>query len=149
MAVQWPLLVSRLLVLLPTLDGWGQVSVFDGAAFDSSRPVFCTVAHSDDGQVTTAGSFATAQSDDGFQYSETGNVACQLTFTDDRATVAALRAKVFGLLDPLDAAIRADRRLGVLSADGYTQLDVNVTSTQLVEGAGLTLPFSINYFTVT
>lgn len=149
MALQWPLVVARLLTVLPNLSGWDVVTVFEGAAYDNSKSVFCTVAHSDDGMTTTAGQFVTAQSADGFQYAETGHVACQLTYTDDKAPPDVLRDKVFGLFNAVDAAIRADRRLGVLSPEGSAALDVSVTSMQVIQGAGLTVPFSITYFTVT
>lgn len=149
MAVQWPLIAARLLELFPTLPGWGAVSVHDGAAYDSVKQIFCTVGHSDDGVATTAGTFDTVQSDDGFQYIETGQVACQLCFNKDNATPADARAALFPLLNQIDAAIRNDRTLGVLSPDSELRLNASVHSAQTIPGLGLTVLFSVDYVTST
>jgi hypothetical protein len=76
-------------------------------------------------------------------------LACQITCTDDELDQAGLRALIFGLFDDLEAAIRADRRLGVLSQEGTADLSVDVTSMQTIPGAATTVAFSIDYFTVT
>lgn len=151
MAAQWPLVAARLLALLPTLPGgWDQVSVHDGAARDSVKRVFCTVGHSTDGLNSTAGTFSTTQSPDGFLIQETGSVACQLTYTDDAPSLATARAAVFPLLDTLLAYVQADRRLGgVLSPEGTSDLTFDVNSAQPIPGAALTVTFALHYFTVT
>jgi hypothetical protein len=147
---QWPLVVNRLLALLPTLPGWaGVVSVHDGAAYDSVKQIFATVAHSDDGQTTQAGGYTSTLHLDGVSYAETGHVACQITYNDDRATITTARGALFPLLNQLDAAIRADRTLGVLSKEGTTDLDVSILSAQTIPGAAYTVPFTLHYFTVT
>ena len=150
MAAQWFAVKARLLALFPTLPGWnGVVSVHNGAALDSVKRVFATVGHSDDGQTTRAGHFASELNDDGFRYIETGNVACSLVINDPSITLDAAETLVASLFNEIDAAIRADRTLGVLSQDGEAHLEVDVLSTQPIPGAAITVPFDIAYFTVT
>lgn len=149
MATQWPRVAARLFALLPSLPHWAAVQVFDGAAYDVKSATFATVAHSTDGTTTSAGSFVKSLAQDGIQYVEQGSVACQLTCTDDGPDIVAIRSLIFTLLDDLEAAIRADRTLGVLSPEGTTDLTVDVSSMQAIPGESITLAFSIDYFTVT
>jgi len=40
----WPVIVARLLELLPTLDGWAGVEVYDGPPVTRDAPAdYCTV----------------------------------------------------------------------------------------------------------
>lgn len=149
MATQWPRVAARLVALLPSLPHWAAVQVFDGAAYDVKAATFATVAHSTDGTTATAGSFTTTLAADGVQYVETGSVACQLTCTDDGPDIAPIRALIFTLFNDLEAAIRADRTLGVLSPEGTTDLAVDVSSIQAIPGESTTIAFSIDYYTVT
>lgn len=43
MAAQWPLVVAKLLELLPTLDGWDQVRVLDGPVRGPTPKQYATV----------------------------------------------------------------------------------------------------------
>jgi hypothetical protein len=149
MATQWPRVAARLAALLPTLPHWGGVDVKYGAIYDTSKATFATVGHSTDGTTTQAGSYTKTLALDGFQYAEQGSVDCQLTTTDDGPDLAAIRDFVFALMDDIEDAIRADRRLGVLSPEGTADLRVDVNSTQAIPGAALTVAFSIDYYTVT
>lgn len=149
MSAQWPLVVGRLLELLPTLDGWSAVQVFDGAAFDPSSTVFATVGHGTDGLQTQAGSFSSQQDNDGFQRAETGTVVCQVCSSDDAQNVQSQRMALCVLLDAFDDAIRADRRLGVLSQEGTSFVSCDVTSMQTIPGADVTILFTFHYTTVT
>jgi hypothetical protein len=149
MATQWPLVVDRLVALLPTLPHWAVVEVHDGAAYDVKAVTFATVGHATDGVQTHAGSYTKTLSNDGVQYVERGSVACQIVCTDDISSVTQLRALIFGLLDDLEDAIRQDRTLGVLSQEGTADLSVDVSTMQTIPGATATIAFSIDYLTVT
>lgn len=150
MAAQWPLVVARLLTVLPTLSGWGAVvSVHDGAARDSVRKVFCTVGHGTDGITSSAGAFTIAQAEDGFRDTESGTVVCQLAYSDDTPTLAPARAALFPLLDALVTYRRANRTLGVLSPEGTSEITFDVNSAQPIPGAAMAVLFTVTYFTVT
>jgi hypothetical protein len=150
MAAQWPLVVDQILTTLPTLTGWGQVTVFDGAAYDAANASYVTVGHASDGIITTAGSYSSQQHPNGAQRLESGSVACQLMCTDDDPEQATNRSAVFALMDALEAWVREDRRLGgVLSQDGTSDLAVDISSSQNVPDSSYSLMFSINYTTAT
>lgn len=149
MSSQWPLVAARLYALLPTLPHWADVEVWDGAAFDVSKATFATVGHATDGVQTAAGTFTKTQASDGYRVIEQGSVACQITCTDDELDQAALRTLIFGLFDDIEAAIRTDRTLGVLSDEGTTDLTVDITSMQTIPGAATTVAFTVDYYTVT
>lgn len=148
-SVQWPLIVARLLDLLPTLDGWSAVQVFDGAAYDPSSNVFATVAHGTDGLQTQAGQFSSQQTPDGYRREETGTVVCQVCSSDDSQVVQPQRLALCGLLGAFEDAIRADRRVGVLSPEGTSWVSADVTSSQSIPGADVTILFTFHYTTVT
>lgn len=149
MAAQWPRVAARLVALLPTLPHWAGVTVLNGAAYDVSTATWATVGHASDGMTTTAGSYRTTQAPDGYRYLEQGAVACEITCTDDGPDITAIRALMFSLLDDLEAVIRADRTLGVLSSEGTVDLTVDVGSFQSIPGAASTVVFSVEYLTVT
>jgi hypothetical protein len=147
MATQWPLVVARLLVLIPALPGWDQVSIFDGPPVTDDVPVdYLTVGFVDN---DTAGSYTQVQDPNGFQYVETGLVRSQLTCTSGDTDMASDRARVFALVDALEAAVRDDRRLGVLSPAGTSELEVEVLSLQTSGGSSIALMFTLHYTTVT
>lgn len=152
MAIQWPLVVDRLVAWLPTLPAFAGVTVFDGPAYDvgSAAATFVTVGHSDDGQTTRSGTWSTDLAIDGYRYVETGDVACALFYeVDADSTMSALRSTVFPLLDAIDDGIRADKRLGVLAPEGLAWLTADIAAAQIVAGSMMSVPFSINYQTTT
>jgi hypothetical protein len=148
MAAQWPLVVSRLVEFLPTLPGWDQVTVCDGAAFDVKTALYNTVGHATDGVNTQAGNYTKTLTGEGSQYAESGSVVCQLGIGMD-GDLSALRSTLFSLFDQLEAAIRADRRLGVLSQEGTCDLTVDLSSAQMIAGVSYAITWSLDYFTVT
>lgn len=148
MAAQWPLVVERLVALLPTLAGWDQVTVFDGQPVTAATPtMYATVGYVPGSE--HAGTYSTTQSPDGFQYMETGQVISQLVCATGSVDLPGLRSQAFALLDQLDSAIRADRRLGVLSQEGTTDLTVDPLPASNQRGTALALVFTLTYFTVT
>lgn len=147
MATQWPLVAQRLVDLLPTLPGWDQVSVFDGPPITGDDPAnYCTVGYVEDDQ---AGTYTTVQDPDGFQRQESGEVRSQLVCRTGEDNLSGMRALLFGLIDALDAAIRDDRRLGVLSPQGTSDLVVDVLSVQNEAGTAQAVVIALQYYTVT
>jgi len=147
MATQWPLIVARLVALLPTLSGWSGVTVIDGPLVSADVPTdYVTVGYVADDQ---AGTYNMQQDPNGFQYIEVGTVRSQLNCSTGDADLVGMRARVFALIDSLDAAIRADRRLGVLSPAGTSELEVEVLSMQNANGTAQSLVFTLMYQTVT
>jgi len=147
MGAQWPLVVARLMVMLPTLPGWAGVVVYDGPPVTDDAPIdYVSVGHVDN---DTAGTYTQTQDPNGFQYVETGAVRSQLTCISGDTAPAATRARVFALMDAVEAAVRADRRLGVLSPAGTSELDVDVLSLQNSGGTAQQLTFTLHYQTVT
>lgn len=148
MATQWPLVVQRLLVMLPALPGWSGVKVYDGLPVTGDAPSdYVTVGYvSSD----VAGSYQTVMSPDGYQWEETGVVRSELASVSGDGDLSEVRGRMFGLLDALDASIRADRTLGgVLSREATTELVVDVMSVQNSAGAAQSVVFTVHYFTVT
>ena len=147
MATQWPLIVARLAALLPTLPGWSAVTVYDGPPVTNDVPRdYVTVGYVADEQ---AGTYISVQDPNGFQWIETGTVRCQLSSMSGDTNLSLMRSRVFGLMDALEAAVRADRRLGVLSPAGTSELDVDILSLQNVSGAAQSLLFTLHYQTFT
>ena len=147
MGAQWPLVVARLLTLLPTLPGWSAVTVLDGPLISADVPTdYVTVGYVDNEQ---AGSYSQVQDPNGFQYVETGTVRSQLNCTTGDTDLAGMRARVFALVDAVEAAVRADRRLGVLSPAGTSELVVDVLSLQNSAGTAQQLTLTLHYQTVT
>jgi len=147
MAAQWPLVVARMLALLPSLPGWGQVTVYDGPPVTADIPTdYVTVGYVDNDQ---AGSYTQTQDPNGFQWQETGTVRSQLNCVTGDTDLPGVRARVFALMDAVEAAVRADRRLGVLSPYGTSELDVDVLSLSNSSGTAQQLTFTLHYFTVT
>jgi hypothetical protein len=147
MATQWPLVVARLVALLPTLPGWSGVTAFDGPPVTAEVPTdYVTIGYVADDH---AGSYDTVQDPSGFRWVETGTVRSQLSCVTGDIDLAGTRARVFVLMDAVDAAVRADRRLGVLSPEGTAELAVDVITVQNANGTAQSLIFTLHYQTVT
>jgi hypothetical protein len=147
MAAQWPLVVARLLELLPTLPGWSGVDVLDGPPVTAEVPTdYATVGYVAD---DNAGAYTTVQDPNGFLSVEDGTVRSQLSCVTGDVDLASTRIRAFALADALDAAVRADRTLGVLSPAGTSELVVDVITAQNGNGSGQSLIFTLHYQTVT
>lgn len=148
MATQWPLVVNKLVTLLPTLSGWTNVTVYDGAPVTGDIPVdYATVGYVADDQ---AGTYNLIQDPDGVQWQEAGTVRSQLTCVTGDADLSTMRTRTFALVDALETYVRNNRTLGnTLSPEGTTELTVEVLSIQSGTGAGQTVIFTLQYFTVT
>ena len=147
MASQWPLIVGRLVALLPTLTGWSNVVVIDGPLISADVPDdYITVGYVADDQAGTGNS---VQADDGFRRVETGTVRSQLNCVTGDTDMAGMRNRVFALYNAIDAAVRADRRLGVLSPEGTSELEFEVLSLQNAAGTAQSIVITLLYQTVT
>lgn len=149
MAAQWPLIITRLVTYLPTLAGWSAVTVYDGKPVTDDFPlVYCTVGYVYDDQ--NAGTYSTTQDPDGFRIQETGEIRNQITAqTGDDITLPAIRTQLFTYTDAFDAAIRADRTIGVLSKDSSIDLIVEPLPIQNSKGTAFSAVFTVRYFTIT
>lgn len=148
MAAQWPLIVNRLVALLPTLSGWSAMTVFDGKPITEDWPAnYCTVGYVFDD--LNAGTYSTTQDPDGYQYQETGEVRCQATVQTGDIDLSGMRTLLFSLTDALEAAIRTDRTLGVLSKDSTLDLLVQPLAVQNNKGTAFSTVFTVRYLTVT
>jgi hypothetical protein len=144
-ATQWPVVHARLVALLPTLAGWESVRVFDGPPVTGETPdAYVTVGYAlgED----TAGTFSHERAGNGFQVEETGEVRCELVAVTGATDLASVRTRAFALIDAFEETIRADQRLGVLTAGSTSSLVVDVLPAQTTAGAQQRLPFSLNYF---
>ncbi|GAC1374656.1 MAG: hypothetical protein NVSMB4_02320 [Acidimicrobiales bacterium] len=147
MSAQWPKVVNRLLTLLPTLPGWSGVTLFDGPPVTGDNPnLFATIGYVKDDQ---AGNYTSTQHDDGFNRHETGEVKCELVVNSGDPGLSGVRAQAFALMDALDASLRSDRRMGVLSPEGTSTLVVDVLSITDPAGTAQALTFAVHYTTVT
>jgi len=150
MASQWPVIVDRLLVLLPSLPGWSGVEVFDGPPVTSDTPAdFCTVGFVDslDGVGdSNAGEYTKRDAVVDSMLDDLGSVRCQLTCVSGDVSQADVRARAFALADALEASLRADPRLGVLPITSTTELGVQVLSIQNSAGAAQSLILVLTYF---
>jgi len=146
MSAQWPRVKSWVAAKLPTLPGWSSVTVFAGTPTTGDSPqAYATVGYVRDGE---AGSYSQTRSDDGFRWVENGELHCQLVCTSGDMTPGTFEASVFALIDALEANLRADRSLGgTLPPD--SQVDLDVTVQQFIQGTAATLVLTIRYLTVT
>lgn len=145
MATQWPVVHARLVSLLQTLPGWGQVSVYDGPPVTGDNPAtYATVGYVLD--ESSGGSFSHTRSGGGYQVEETGTVRCELVATVGDADLTSVRTRAFGLLDALEQSLRTDQTLGVMPQGATAELSVDVLPLQTQTGAQQRLPFSLNYF---
>lgn len=153
MAAQWPLLVTKLVALLPTLSGWSTVDVIDGRPVQSvTADQYCTVGFvaSPNNSDETAGSYTQVRDPDGFQYAETGTVRCQIVSTTGDTDIPGQRTALFVLCDAFEASVRVDRTLGgVLSVTSTLDLQVEVLAAANGNGSALSAVLTLTYYTVT
>lgn len=145
MTVLWPLVQARLVELLPTLDGWADVPVYDGAPDSAEQTdAYCAVGYVED--EAGAGSFTQTPSGDGWFDDESGEVRCELFTGNGDGDVAAARTAGFDLISALQVSLAADRRLGVLPGTGSSSLGAEVVTGKQA-GAGQFLILTVSYTT--
>lgn len=147
MAAQLPLIKAGLVGLFPTLPGWTGFVVYPGQPpTDYPGDNYCTVGYNTDGQ---AGAYRIEQDGSGYRWIETGSLMCELTSKvgDDDLSIAETLVQV--ALDGVDEAVRADRRLGVLSPEGTASFTVTDLPLMSPDGTAFVARFALDYFTVT
>lgn len=153
MAAQWPLIVNKLVTLLPTLAGWSAVDVIDGRPVqDVTADQYCTVGFvtSPNNADEHAGSYTQTQDPDGFQYVESGTVRCQVTSATGATDIPAQRTALFVLCNAVEGSVRADRTLGgVLAPASTLDLHVEVLAVANQSGSAVSAVLTFSYTTVT
>jgi hypothetical protein len=140
----WPVLQQRLYAILPDLVGDEWV-VFDGPAggLESGKQKYVLVGASTEGE---GGSYSQPDDTVTSMRGEVGTVIVEVnSWTGDSTANAARRAECFAVADALEAAIRADQKLGVLPESSTTALAGDITTPSTGKSARLVL--SVNYTT--
>jgi len=139
----WPVLQQRLVALMPSLaPGW---VVFDGPAGgrESGKQKYVLVGASTDGD---GGSYDQPRDTIDTMRGEEGTVIVELnSWSGDTTVNSTRRAECFAVANALEAAIRADERLGVLPVTSTTALAGEITTPSNGKSARLVL--SVNYTT--
>src|SRR5215211_5789334 len=124
----WPVIVARILELLPALDGWAGVEVYDGPPVTRDAPAdYCTVGFVLDEDV--AGSYEPTDSI-GDLREESGSVRSEIVCRTGDIDMAAMRARAFGLVDAWEGSLRRDPTMGVLGPSSTAALAVDVVPQQ-------------------
>lgn len=143
MSAYWPVLQARLVALLPTLAGstW---TVFDGPAAGREKGVerYILVGAATEGD----GGFY-GQPDDAVDTmrAEEGVVIVELNSWTGDVAAPTRRAECFTVANALEAAIRADQRLGVLPDSSTTALSAEIVTP--TKGTSARLVLSVEYTT--
>jgi hypothetical protein len=147
---QWPLVVNRLVTLLPTLSGWSGVQVFDGRPVVVENVDYCLVgyANEDDQGNFDLGTFGEELSAVGNAFEqETGTVDCQVSCNSGDDDLSVVRARLTALFDSLAASLKADRTLGVLPYGSVASVAAQIVGTKNAQGTGITAIFTVSYVT--
>ncbi|MGZ6838627.1 MAG: hypothetical protein ACXVGE_22430 [Blastococcus sp.] len=139
----WDTVYSTLLTVLPTLAGYANVPVYDGAPLTNDETdayVAVGFVLDEDG----AGSFRVEPNSDGFHDTESGEVRCEVYGGNGDGDLAAARAASLALVAPLREYLKTDRTLG-LPVGSSTSLSVDVLPQQSSSGAGQLLVMSVSY----
>ena len=148
MSAMWPILVDRLVSLLPTLPGWSGVAVYDGPPVTADAPVdYVTVGYvlgEDFGGTYEQ----TRNGEGGWQRAleESGTVRSEVVCTTGDVDLPSVRARAFALVDAWDAEIARDETLGVLGPSSSSSLSVDVEPAQTTGGAVQRLTVTFSYF---
>ncbi len=148
MAAAWPLLLDRLIVLLPTLPGWGGVVVYDGEPVTSEYPPEYVTVGFVPGE-DFGGSYEQTRNGTGWQgaLEETGTIRSELVvWSGDSDQLPAHRARAFALVDAWEAEVSRDERLGVLAPSSTSSLAVDVQPAQTEDGSAQRLIVTLTYF---
>lgn len=141
------MVVSRLVDLLPQLEGWSEVTVYDGPPVTADNPdAYVTV-----GFVVGedfAGSYEqTRNGDIQGLLEETGSVRSELVCLTGDVDLVSMRAQAFALVNTLEAEVSRDETLGVLSPATSSSLAVDVQPLQTTGGAEIRLVVTLSYVT--
>jgi hypothetical protein len=145
----WPVVQAGLVTLLPTLSGWENTTVYDGAPLAGDAPgddgisSYCAVGYVED--EAGAGSWQQQPEGSGFFDLEAGEVRSGLFVGNGDDDLPAARTAAFALVDALQASMKADRRLGCLPNGATSSLSADVLPVQDSEVTGVLLILSVSY----
>jgi hypothetical protein len=143
----WPLVKRRLVELLPTLDGWDAVEVYDGPPVTSDAPrAYVTVGYVLDEDF--GGSYSQTRNGSGWQggQEESGTVRSEVVCSTGEVDIADVEDRAFALVDAWEAEVGKDERLGVLGPSSTSSLAVDVQPVQTTTGAQQRLIVTLTYF---
>lgn len=144
MSAAWPVIVGRLVELLPALPGWGSVAVYDGPPVTADTPdAYVTVGFvvgEDFG-----GTYEQAVELGGLR-TESGTVRSEVVCGTGDVDLPAVRGRAFALVDAWEAEVRRDETLGVLLPSSTASLAVDVAPAQTTGGAVQRLTVTLSYF---
>ena len=148
MATAWPAVKAWLVAKIPTLPGLSDVVVYAGPPVTANNPPrYVTVGFVTDDH---GGQYQKVQYDDGTVWQEIGEVRCQIVAQSGGTDPSIPEASAIAIADALEAAIRADRRLGgTLSPEGTSEWATEVHSVTDQNGVATALVHSLRYTTVT
>ncbi len=149
MAAAWPLLLNRLVVLLPTLPGWSGVVVYDGEPAASEYPPEYVTVGFVPGEDFGGSYEQTRNGEGGWQgaLEESGTIRSELVvWSGDSNQLPTHRARAFALVDAWEAEVSRDERLGVLGPSSTSSLAVDVQSAQTGDGSAQRLIVTLSYF---
>lgn len=144
MAAAWPVIVDRLVVVLPTLAGWAGVPVYDGPPVTGEDPPdFVTVGYV--AGEDFGGSYEQTPPAGPWLIEETGTIRSQIVCSTGGVDLPAMRARAFALADAWQAWVTSDPTLGVLNPSSTAALAVDVEPVQTTNGAVQRLVVTLTY----
>jgi hypothetical protein len=139
----WPLVVNRLLVLVPGLSGWSSVVVSDGKPVTGDDLIDYFTVGFVEGE-DFGGNYEQTYSPGGL-LEEAGTVRCELVTVSGDVDLAARRARAFALIDALQASVFADPTLGVLPQSSSASLSVDPQPVQNDRGSAQRATVTVSY----
>lgn len=137
-----PEVVDRLVVLLPSLAGWAQATVYDGQPVTGDAPTsFVTVGYVEGEAV--GGSFEPVETF-GDLVEETGSVRSEIVCMTGAVDMPAMRAQAFGLFNAWLAEVRRDPTLGLASVSSAA-LSGDLLPVQNTAGSAVRLAVTLTY----
>lgn len=145
MAALWPQVQSQLVALLPTLPALAGVPVYDGPPLADEAPKDFVVVGAGNGTDVGGGYVQSPGPVDGMT-EETGVVLCEFVSWSGDEVLSAVRSRVFGFVNALEASLLADQTLGLFAQGATTTLSAEVLPQQNTSGAEQRLVVSVHYF---
>ena len=145
MTAAWPVVVNRLVALLPTLPGWSDVAVYDGPPVTADAPTTYVTVGFVPGE-DFGGNYEQTRGDANL-LEEVGTVRSEVVCLTGDVDLSTVRNRAFALVDAWEAAVSADHTLGVLASSGTASLSVDVAPSQTTGGSEQRLVVTLSYFT--
>ena len=141
MNVALPLVIDATVALLPTLDGWSQVTVYDGPQVTGDSPRDYVTVGFVDGE-DFGGTFEPVAGL-GDLLEESGSLRSEIVCWTGDTDFPAMRARAFGLFNAWNAAVQGDVTLGGIVA--AASLSGEVVPVQNRDGSAVRLAVTLSY----